>query len=200
MRNPGTERPAPPMELRAAGVGLSRAAQHRTSLQEFERDFETHWSSIYGFLRRMVGDPAEAEDLALETFFRLHRRYARVAQDFNLAGWLYRVATNLGLQSIRGRKRREHYELAAGKGALDEAPEDRPAEIHAGEEERGLARRALARMNPRRSQLLILRYSGLAYKEIAEALDLSPTSVGPLLVRAEREFEKRYRALAQEDL
>jgi RNA polymerase sigma factor (sigma-70 family) len=181
-------------------AGLSETKQHRYSLQDFERDFEKHWSSVYGLLRRMVGDPAEAEDLALETFYRLHRQYARVAQDFNLAGWLYRVATNLGLQSIRGRKRREQYELAAGKGALDEAPEDRPAEIHAGEEERRLARRALARMNPRRSQLLILRYSGLPYKEIADALDLSPASIGPLLVRAEREFERCYRALAQEDL
>jgi hypothetical protein len=40
----------------------------------------------------------------------------------------------------------------------------------------------------------------MAYKEIAAALSLSPASIGPLLVRAEREFEKRYRALAQEDL
>ena len=200
MRAARSEGPAPLMQLREAVAGISETTQDRHSLQDFERDFEKHWSSIYGLLRRMVGDPAEAEDLALETFYRLHQRYTRLSQGFNLAGWLYRVATNLGLQSIRGRKRRERYELAAGKGALDEAPEDRPAEIHAGEEERRLARRALAQMNPRRSQLLILRYSGLPYKEIAEALDLSPASIGPLLVRAEREFEKCYRALVQEDL
>jgi RNA polymerase sigma-70 factor (ECF subfamily) len=47
---------------------------------------------------------------------------------------------------------------------------------------------------------LILRHSGLSYIELAEALDLAPASIGPLLVRAEREFEKRYRALAQEEL
>jgi RNA polymerase sigma factor (sigma-70 family) len=200
MRAVRSEGPTPLVQLRKGAVGILETTQNRYSLQDFERDFEKHWSSIYGVLRRMVGDPAEAEDLALETFYRLYGQYARVAQDFNLAGWLFRVATNLGLQSIRGRKRRERYELAAGKGALDEAPEDRPAEIHAGEEERRLARRALAQMNPRRSQLLILRYSGLPYKEIAEALDLSPASIGPLLVRAEREFEKYYRALVQEDL
>jgi hypothetical protein len=38
----------------------------------------------------------------------------------------------------------------------------------------------------------------MAYKEIAKALNLSPTSIGPLLLRAEREFEKCYRALTQE--
>jgi RNA polymerase sigma-70 factor (ECF subfamily) len=54
-------------------------------------------------------------------------------------------------------------------------------------------------MNERQSQLLILRYSGFSYKEIASALNLAPASIGPLLVRAEREFEKQYRALAQEE-
>jgi RNA polymerase sigma-70 factor (ECF subfamily) len=200
MRAVRSQGPAHLTQLRKAAAGISDTAQDRDILQDFERDFEKHWNSIYGLLRRMVGDPAEAEDLSLETFYRLHREYARVSRDFNLGGWLYRVASNLGLQSIRGRKRRERYELAAGKGALDEVPEDRPAEIHAGEEQRRLARQALAQMNPRRSQILILRYSGLAYKEIAEALNLSPASIGPLLVRAEREFEKCYRALAREDL
>jgi DNA-directed RNA polymerase specialized sigma24 family protein len=44
-----------------------------------------------------------------------------------------------------------------------------------------------------------MRYSGMNYKDIAKALDLSPTSIGPLLLRAEREFEKVYRALDQEE-
>ena len=44
-----------------------------------------------------------------------------------------------------------------------------------------------------------MRYSGMPYKEIAKALNLSPTSIGPLLLRAEREFEKIYRALVQEE-
>ena len=63
-----------------------------------------------------------------------------------------------------------------------------------------MARAALAQMDSRQSQLLVLRYSGMAYKEIASALNLSPSSIGPLLLRAEREFEKRYRALTQETL
>jgi DNA-directed RNA polymerase specialized sigma24 family protein len=44
-----------------------------------------------------------------------------------------------------------------------------------------------------------LRYSGFAYKEIAQTLGLSPSSIGPLLLRAEREFEKQYRVLTQEE-
>jgi DNA-directed RNA polymerase specialized sigma24 family protein len=47
--------------------------------------------------------------------------------------------------------------------------------------------------------MLVLRYSGMAYKDIAKSLGVSPTSVGPLLLRAEREFEKVYLALTEEE-
>jgi len=67
------------------------------------------------------------------------------------------------------------------------------------EEERRLVRLALAQMHERQSQLLVMRYSGFSYQEIAGELKLAPTSIGPLLLRAEREFEKHYRALAKEE-
>ena len=165
----------------------------------FEALFLEHWTHVYRLLCRLVGDSAEAEDLALETFVRLHQRYPLRENESNPGGWLHRVATNLGLQSIRSWKRRERYELTAGKYALEETQEASPAEILAQKEERHLVRLALARMSERQSQLLILRHSGLSYKEIAEALELAPASIGPLLVRAEREFEKQYRALAKEE-
>ncbi len=169
-------------------------------LRAFEQCFEQYWASIYGMLRRMLGDPAEAEDLALEAFYRLYRQADASQQDFNARGWLYRVATNLGLHSIRALKRRDHYETTAGRMIVEQVPEGQPAEVVASEEQRHIARQALAQMNARQSQLLVMRYSGMAYKEIAAALNLSPTSVGPLLVRAEDEFERRYRAIAQEEV
>ena len=165
----------------------------------FEALFLEHWARVYRLLCRLVGDPAEAEDLALETFVRLYRKDPSSQSDFNTGGWLHRVATNLGLHSIRSWKRREHYELTAGKYALEETAEDDPAETIAREEEQRMARLALAQMNERQSRLLIMRHAGSSYREIAEALELSPTSIGPWLVRAEREFEKRYRALTQEE-
>lgn len=169
------------------------------SASGFEALFMEHWAYVYRTLHRLLGDPSEAEDLALETFFRLYQRYPLREKEFNIGGWLYRVATNLGLHSIRSWKRRERYEMAAGKNTLDETPDDHPAEIMAKQEERRFVRMALAQMNERQSQLLIMRYSGLAYKDIAKALKLAPTSIGPLLLRAEREFEKHYRAIAQEE-
>jgi RNA polymerase sigma factor (sigma-70 family) len=167
--------------------------------QEFESLFGEYWAYVYRILKRLVGDPAEAEDLALETFLRLYQRSPIKEDGFQLGGWLYRVATNLGLRSIRSYKRRERYEIEAGRFALEESPETRPAILHEQAERQDLARQALAKMNERQAQLLTLRYSGLSYKEIAGSLGLAPTSIGPLLVRAEREFEVCYRALAQEE-
>jgi len=165
----------------------------------FESLFHEYWATVNRLLLRMVIDPAEAEDLALETFFRLYKYRPASDEEFNIGGWLHRVAANLALQSIRSSKRREQYELKAGKGALEESPENQPPEIFGEQENRRVVRIAVAQMNPRQAELLVMRYSGMAYKDIAAALSLSPTSIGPLLLRAEREFEKHYRALTQEE-
>ncbi len=166
--------------------------------RSFDELFIEHWSAVYGTLLRLVRDPAEAEDLALETFLRLHRQGPLPEDGFSIGGWLYRVATNLGLRSIRSFKRREYYELTAGAYALEENHIAQPAEILSEHEERRAVRTVLASMDVRQAQLLVMRHSGASYKEIAAALKLSPTSIGPLLLRAEREFEKRYRK-TQED-
>jgi RNA polymerase sigma-70 factor (ECF subfamily) len=163
----------------------------------FERLFDEHWNRVCGVLFRLVGDRDEAEDLALEAFWRL---YHRPPHDLNLAGWLYRVATNLGLNALRSRKRRKRYEEEAG--VLDyprNAPLDPAAEMENAEQRR-MVGRVLAEMSSRPAQLLVLRHSGLSYAEVAAALGLASTSVGALLARAEREFEKRYLDLEKRDL
>jgi RNA polymerase sigma-70 factor (ECF subfamily) len=164
---------------------------------QFEALFLEHWPRVYAVLFRLMGDHAEAEDLALETFIKVYRSYPAQDATFNLGGWLYRVATNLGLNAIRDRKRRQRYEQEAGRVDWLGEQANGPAELFAAEEQRQLARKVLGEMSPRQAQLLVLRYAGQPYKEIAAALGVSPTSIGPLLVRAEQEFEKRFRAAEQ---
>jgi len=185
--------------LRHESVPYAMKLTKSKSEESFENIFHEYWSAIHRFLSRMVIDPAEAEDLALETFYRLYIHQPDKQDDPNTRGWLFKVASNLALQSIRSFKRREHYEINTGKNALDEKPEEQPSRIFAKKEEQHLVRVALGQMNARQAELLIMRYSGMAYKEIANAMHLSPTSIGPLLLRAEREFEKQYRALVREE-
>jgi RNA polymerase sigma factor (sigma-70 family) len=196
------ERKIPAMKVRKPDLAEHRISpsEANQSTRPFEDLFLEHWNSINRLLQQITGDPAEAEDLALETFIKYHQHPPKTGEGYNPGGWLYRVATNLGLHSIRSFKRREHYELAAGTGSWEAAQEGRPAEILESKEDHQITRLALAEMNPRRAELLVLRYSGMSYRNIASAMNLSPTSIGPLLLRAEREFEKAYRALNQEEV
>lgn len=162
--------------------------QERTS---FEDLFLQNWDRIYGVLFRLTGDRAEAEDLALETFTRLWQRPP--AQDQTLVGWLYRVATNLGYNALRSAGRRSRHELDAGMEALAEnAGSPNPAKEAERSEDRQRVQQILQQMQTRQAQLLILRHSGMSYQEIAETLNISPASVGTLLVRAEKNFLRLY--------
>jgi RNA polymerase sigma-70 factor (ECF subfamily) len=145
---------------------------------------------VYGITYRLVGDPDEAQDLALEAFWRLHQE----GEVSNLEGWLYRVVTNLGLNALRARQRRQQYEAQAGHSALEKDPVPNPAAEYERQQEREQVRVVLSQIKPRSARLLVLRHSGLSYAEIAAALDLAPGSVGTLLARAEKEFAERYSA------
>jgi len=184
---------------RTTSSPLERAhASMPDDLGAFENLFLEHWPRVFGLLRRLVGDDDEAEDLALDAFLRLYRRKSADGEDLNVGGWLHRVATNLGLNAIRGWKRRQRYELESGKLELAENDPARPDELYAGAEERQRVRAILSQMEPRQAQILILRHSGQKYQEIAAALNISPASIGPLLARAESEFERRYAAANEE--
>ena len=174
-------------------------ARAKASHSDFEADFEAYfealfhqyWEPLCRILYQILGDWDEAEDLALETFYQLHRRPP--ADDRNLVGWLYRVATNLGLNALRGRKRRARYEGEAGRHALQTTAPADPASTAEHKLEQEQVRQALMSIQPRSAQILMLRYTGFSYAEIAAALSLAPGSVGTLLARAEQEFEKAFR-------
>ncbi len=176
---------------------LRSQAVQANAVTDFETLFREHWMRVYGVIYRIVGDRDEAEDLALEAFLKLHGKIngAGRAKSLPTNGWLYRVATNLGLNALRARKRREQYELEAGIISLEASPPGNPAVEVERVEERQRVRQVLSQMKPRSAKILVLRHSGLSYAEIAAAVKISANSVGKLLSRAEKDFEQRYRAL-----
>lgn len=164
------------------------SATARQEADDFRSVFFQHYARVYAVLFRLVGDRAEAEDLALETFCKLWQQPPARAD--NIGGWLYRVATRLGYNALRDAKRRARYEQAAGRDAFERADVADPARTAERADACAQVREVLSRMSERDAQLLILRHSGLAYKEIAHALGVSPNSIGTLLTRAEAEFER----------
>jgi RNA polymerase sigma-70 factor (ECF subfamily) len=181
---------------RPVGGAEESVSRSQWSEAEFEGLFRHHFVGVFRLLFRIVGSRAEAEDLAQETFLRCYRDADPGLGD-SLRPWLYRVAMNLAFNSRRDRKRREARHEKAER--LEEADADRgardPIDSIVRDEEREAVRRALARLDPRRAKLLLLRHAGLSYREVAIALDIALGSVGTLLARAEAAFEEQYRLM-----
>jgi RNA polymerase sigma-70 factor, ECF subfamily len=183
-------------DARPLAVALSPG---QTVQHTFDALFVAHYEAVFRLLYRITGTREEAEDLAQETFLRLHRSphlwdERRREREQNVGGWLYRVATHLAYNALRGQQRRERREgLVLGQALSAGSNEPDPAEVAQRADERAAVHRALARLPERQAQLLLFRHAGLSYREVAEALDVAPGSVGTLLARAEAAFEEAYR-------
>ena len=158
--------------------------------------FQRHYERVYGLLFRLVGNRAEAEDLAQEVFLKLYRQPLLGRPDDNVGGWLYRVATNLGYNAIRDRKRRQEREhlliLAQPDGA------EGPQQAAERREARERVQQALAELKPRQVQLLLLRQMGFSYADLADLCEVAPGSVGKLLQRAAEAFRQAYARLGED--
>jgi RNA polymerase sigma-70 factor (ECF subfamily) len=162
----------------------------------FEALFLRHYDRVYNILYRLLGNQADAEDTAQQVFLKLYRSPHHIRTqggEVNVAGWLYRVAVNSGYNTLRGQKRRRKWYQTLGESTSLDPSSPAPEEVAQSAEMQHRVRCILAEMKPRDAKLLLLRHSGLAYKELAVALNLAPGSIGSLLTRAERAFAKRYR-------
>lgn len=158
----------------------------------FRETFLEHYGRVTSVLCRLVGDPAQADELANEVFWRLYRRRIKTGPDGNLGGWLYRTATNLGVDALRAAARRKRYEQAAARPSASGGAGPDPLRELLREETRARVRLVLGSLRSAQAQLLILRASGFSYRELAQILRLKAGSVGTMLIRAEAEFRKRY--------
>lgn len=155
----------------------------------FESTFLAHYERVLALLIRLVGHRMQAEELANEVFCRFYSRPETAP------AWLYRTATNLGIDAIRSSARRRRYEKAAVRHWHATASEAGPLDSVLQDEQCRQVRAVLSSMKPPQAQILLLRAAGSSYKELAEALAVAPGSIGTLLNRAEAEFRKRYTKL-----
>jgi RNA polymerase sigma-70 factor (ECF subfamily) len=179
---------------------LSKAKPLVKSHSEGDASFETlfiqHYELVYKVLFRLLGDKAEAEDVTQQVFLKLYHAVERVqsqSDEVNIVGWLYRVALNEGYNALRSRKRRMawHEKFARLWPFVHSSPD--PAQLVESQDTQTQVRQILAEMKPRDAKLLLLRHAGLSYKELAIALNIAPSSVGPLLTQAKRTFAQKYR-------
>lgn len=169
-----------------AGPAGAPAQARLPAASDFETQFEAHYERIARAIARVIRDPARAEELAVEAFWKLWRNTP--PREDAVGGWLYRTAVRLALDELRRSARRSRYErwFAALR------PPSTPYDLFSASEEQGRVRAVLAALPRRHSELLLLRHEGLSYAELASSLQLNPASIGTLLSRAQEAFRKEY--------
>lgn len=172
------------------------ARLHAGDEAAFEILFRRHYGRVYGIVHRLA--PDDADDLAQEVFLRLYRRPPRAGES-NLAAWLHRVAVNVGYNALRHTRRQDRgvdAERVAAEAEWLAGRSLRSTEASVTQREAQLCvRDVLRRLGKRQAALLVLRHSGLSYRDIAAVIGVAPGSVGTLLVRAEAAFRRTYERL-----
>ena len=137
--------------------------------------------ALRAYLGRVTGDPALADDLLQECYYRFLRARGTYDGDAHRRNALFRIAINLVHDN---RRRLKHAPVHHARGA----PEAAASAHDAGATERAAdLRAAMARLRPRERALLWLAYAhGSSHKEIAASLGLRPASIKLLLFRARR--------------
>jgi RNA polymerase sigma-70 factor (ECF subfamily) len=182
------------------------ATAHPTAVRT-ELELEQYRRELTGYCYRMLGSAFEAEDAVQDTLVRAWRSLDKFEERASLRSWLYRIATNVCLDMLKGRERRarpmELSEARTAEGPLGDmlpeatwvtpVPDGRvvpdtgdPAELATQRETLRLAFvTALQHLPPRQRAVLILR-EVLRWKaaEVAELLDTSVASVNSALQRA----------------
>jgi RNA polymerase sigma-70 factor (ECF subfamily) len=162
-------------------------------LTDVERLFRSYNAQLVRYLTRRLGDRDWAEEVAQETFVRALRQDEIV----NERAWLFAVATNLVRDEARKDSRRRRHLALLAEQERDTRIELEPTTLERAQEA-AMARKAVDGLAERDRLALLMREEGLEYPEIAEALGLSPGSVGTTLSRARRRLVESYEALQRE--
>ena len=178
--------------LNSSMTRVQESSAQRWPDAEFKQVFLDNYSRIVAVLMRLLGDRMRAEEVANDAFLKLYQQPGLREGKANISGWLYRTATNLGIDGLRSSARRGRYEEAAASDRQRNSSPEGPLDDLIVEERRSRVRAVLAAIKPTQAQLLILRASGLSYKELAEILDVKQSGIGTMLNRAEAEFRQNY--------
>jgi len=158
----------------------------RGDLGAFETLFREYQGEVFRWIVRIVRDPGIAEDLTIETFWRIHKAHARFDPDRSFGAWARRIATNAALDYLK--THRPEAELA------EEPPGPASPDAAVQRDIRERTRKAFARLPPKlRVAAVLALVEERPYKEIAEALGISIAAVKLRLFRALRILRKELR-------
>ena len=158
-------------------------------MEAFRCLVEAHQARVVGTISKMLGSDAEAEDLAQQVFIRIWKSAPRYRPTAKFTTWLFRITRNLVFNELR---RKRHFVDQA-----DEMPE--PAERRDQEPDKVLMEGELQSAiqnaidqlpESQRLAIILRRYEGMAYEEIAAVMGTSVPAVKSILFRARAELRE----------
>ena len=164
--------------------------------QSFALLLHRYRTPLVNFLYRMVRNREQAEDLAQEVFIRVYRARADYVPSAKFTTWLFRIATNLALNSVRDtRHQRMEVSLDAPVTVDAEDGDERPIDVaeknpnieeHLVQEaQRDMIRHSIDKLpEKQRAAVLLHKYQDLDYGEISKILECSESALKSLLFRA----------------
>ncbi|MBN2577781.1 MAG: sigma-70 family RNA polymerase sigma factor [Pirellulales bacterium] len=165
------------------------------SAAAFEALVLRYQARLITVLTHLVGNPDWAEDLAQEVFLRVYRARESYQPGAKFATWLFTITNHVASNALRSRSRRPEVNLPArDSGPLGAKPFDLLVAASSGQmparqldkaEAREVVRLALETLNERqRLAVLLNKFEGMSYADIAETMQLTPPAVKSLLSRA----------------
>ena len=164
--------------------------------QSFELLLHRYRTPLVNFLYRMVRSREQAEDLAQEVFIRVYRARAEYVPSAKFTTWLFRIATNLALNSLRDR-RHEKLDISMDAPVVADAEDgdEKPFQVAdkhptieqelVEEARKKMIRRAIEKLpEKQRAAVLLHKYQELDYAEIAKILSCSESALKSLMFRA----------------
>jgi RNA polymerase sigma-70 factor (ECF subfamily) len=162
--------------------------------QSFELLLRKYRTPLVNFLYRMVRDTAVAEDLAQEVFLRVYRGRQEYAPSAKFTTWMFRIATNLALNSVRDNR---HRQMEISMDQTVDTGEDHLTPLQVPDRTPSVEQELVARCRAelilkaihslpekQRAAVLLHKYQELDYDEIARVLECSESALKSLLFRA----------------
>lgn len=163
----------------------------------FQELVEKHQNQIFNLLYRMIGNRAEAEDLAQEVFITVFKSIDQFRGESKFSTWLYRVAVNHCKNRIKYLARRhdrdqseldevaEHQAVAQGGAPIGAGHIEGPDRVLEGVELEAMVQKAIAQLEEEHRVVVVLRdIEELSYEEICEITGLPEGTVKSRLHRA----------------
>jgi RNA polymerase sigma-70 factor, ECF subfamily len=164
--------------------------------QSFGLLLQRYRTPLVNFLYRMVRSREQAEDLAQEVFIRVYRAREEYVPSAKFTTWLFRIATNLALNSLRDHRHQKlEISMDAPVTADAEHGDEKPFEVAdkhptieqklVEEDRKKMIRHAIEKLpEKQRAAVLLHKYQELDYSEIAKILSVSESALKSLLFRA----------------